>query len=219
MSDTEPMTATIAGLAEALKPFAVFSANVDDNGWSSSIHREAISTWFGPSDFLRARAAADVLQSLAGRGGEKAEPVQTYYTEGKDADWFEALEDAEFAKRASYAAMDIVDGDFANVENYIPVTAILSGAADRIRRLLAANPSTVEPVRVTELSWIDEGNGLARAKTAFGFSYFVSHRTNMWLGPQDDWLVAEGDPTDAAQEHYSNAFRSALQQPDGAAKP
>jgi len=79
-------------------------------------------------------------------GGSEAVEVKapirgpTYYTEGKDADWFEQLDDTEFAKRASYAAMDIVDGDFARIEDYIPVVAILGGAADRIRRLLAAAP-------------------------------------------------------------------------------
>jgi len=41
----------------AILPFAEFATNVDDDGWTSAIHREPISTWFGPSDF---RAAAKV---------------------------------------------------------------------------------------------------------------------------------------------------------------
>ena len=42
---------------EALEPFATFGErNVDENGWKSNIHREQISTWFGPSDFRRARS-------------------------------------------------------------------------------------------------------------------------------------------------------------------
>lgn len=41
----------------AILPFAEFATNVDDDGWTSTIHREPISTWFGPSDF---RAAAKV---------------------------------------------------------------------------------------------------------------------------------------------------------------
>ena len=37
---------------EALEPFAQFARdNIDDEGWTSNIHRESISTWFGPSDF------------------------------------------------------------------------------------------------------------------------------------------------------------------------
>lgn len=46
----------IAELREALNPFSDFGKNVDDNGWTSNIHREPISTWFGPSDFRIARA-------------------------------------------------------------------------------------------------------------------------------------------------------------------
>jgi hypothetical protein len=36
----------------ALEPFLRFAEqNTDENGWLSSIHRESISTWFGPSEF------------------------------------------------------------------------------------------------------------------------------------------------------------------------
>lgn len=38
-----------------LQPFADFAENVDEEGWTSNIHRESVSCWFGPSDF---RAAA-----------------------------------------------------------------------------------------------------------------------------------------------------------------
>lgn len=44
-------------MREALTPFAEFGKHVDENGWTSNIHRERISDWFGPSDFYRARAA------------------------------------------------------------------------------------------------------------------------------------------------------------------
>lgn len=40
---------------EALKPFGDFGwDNTDTDGWTNTIHREAISEWFGPSDFRRA---------------------------------------------------------------------------------------------------------------------------------------------------------------------
>lgn len=42
----------------ALRPFSDFAVNVDEVGWTSNIHRERISDWFGPSDFLIARAPA-----------------------------------------------------------------------------------------------------------------------------------------------------------------
>src|SRR5260370_28838266 len=39
----------------ALEPFATFAANnTDENGWTSTVHREQISTWFGPSEFRAA---------------------------------------------------------------------------------------------------------------------------------------------------------------------
>lgn len=46
-------------LEAALEPFGSshVADNVDDDGWTSNIHREGISTWFGPSDFRAARQA------------------------------------------------------------------------------------------------------------------------------------------------------------------
>ena len=38
-------------LESAIRPFVEFASNTDENGWTSNIHREPISTWFGPSDF------------------------------------------------------------------------------------------------------------------------------------------------------------------------
>jgi outer membrane murein-binding lipoprotein Lpp len=52
----------------ALKPFAMFGAQwTDEGGWTSNIHREAISTWFGPSDLRR---AAEIVSRHAKTGGE-----------------------------------------------------------------------------------------------------------------------------------------------------
>jgi hypothetical protein len=51
------MAGEMDALRRALEPFVSFSENVDADGWTSSIHREQISTWFGPSDFRRAREA------------------------------------------------------------------------------------------------------------------------------------------------------------------
>jgi hypothetical protein len=52
-------------LREALLPFAQFAVNTDENGWLSNIHREAISTWFGPTAFREADAALNSSQSEA----------------------------------------------------------------------------------------------------------------------------------------------------------
>ena len=44
----------IEDLEAALRPFAEFACWVDESGWTSTIHREPISAWFGPSDFREA---------------------------------------------------------------------------------------------------------------------------------------------------------------------
>lgn len=51
------MAGKMDALRSALEPFATFAENVDTNGWTSDIHRERISVWFGPSDFRRAKEA------------------------------------------------------------------------------------------------------------------------------------------------------------------
>lgn len=50
----------IAKLKAALQPFAEFALDtVVDDGWGNNTHRESISTWFGPSDFINALKALD----------------------------------------------------------------------------------------------------------------------------------------------------------------
>lgn len=61
----EAAEAKLAQAVEALEPFADFAEWTDDEGWTCNIHREAISVWFGPSDFRRARSAS-------ARGGSNA---------------------------------------------------------------------------------------------------------------------------------------------------
>jgi hypothetical protein len=56
-AENDRLSAELVEARKELEPFATFAANVDENGWTSNIHREQISTWFGPSDFRRARAA------------------------------------------------------------------------------------------------------------------------------------------------------------------
>jgi len=60
---TDPRT---KALEEALRPFAAFADNVDQDGWTSNIHREGISVWFGPSDFRAAQAALSPVQAVKG---------------------------------------------------------------------------------------------------------------------------------------------------------
>lgn len=53
----EKQAERIERLEKALRPFAAFAENVDEQGWTSNIHREGVSVWFGPSDFREARQA------------------------------------------------------------------------------------------------------------------------------------------------------------------
>ncbi len=69
------------------------------------------------------------------------EPValeRTYYTEGKDCPFYEALSDKEFAWEATKMAQDLADMDTRELEEILPFVGVLSLAADRIERL--ANP-------------------------------------------------------------------------------
>lgn len=53
----------LAKAAEALEPFAEFAdGTVDEIGWTDARPRERISTWFGPSDFRRARTAYTTIR-------------------------------------------------------------------------------------------------------------------------------------------------------------
>lgn len=51
--------ARIARLEKALATFAEFAIWTDESGWTSTIHKEPISVWFGPSDFREAKEAYD----------------------------------------------------------------------------------------------------------------------------------------------------------------
>ncbi len=50
----------IVKLKSALRPFAEFAmTSVVDDSWGNNIHKESISTWFGPSDFVSAAKALE----------------------------------------------------------------------------------------------------------------------------------------------------------------
>jgi hypothetical protein len=75
----------IKRLIVALKPFSDFAINVEfdgdlnTNAWKSRIHRESISTWFGPSDFAYAAFAvgdtSDRLSAISASPKPEAEPI------------------------------------------------------------------------------------------------------------------------------------------------
>ena len=54
----------IARLKAALQPFAEFALdNIANDAWANNTHRESISTWFGPSDFVNALRALEQYAS------------------------------------------------------------------------------------------------------------------------------------------------------------
>lgn len=99
---------------------------------SLSEGREVCRVW-------REQDARAIAAALAEPAGE-AEPVaETYYTKGKDADWVEALSDKDLAWALTCASQDLNDSD-ENVSRWMPVTAFLSVASDRIKALTATPP-------------------------------------------------------------------------------
>lgn len=78
---------------------------------------------------------------------DEDDEAQTYYREGRDAAWFEKLSDEDFAYRLMRASHDLADANIEAVECWIPIQAIVSLAADRIRKLIDAKAvATGEPV-------------------------------------------------------------------------
>jgi hypothetical protein len=68
----------VAELYAALKPFQIFAeAHIDICGWTSNIHREAISYWFGPSEFIAVLKATGTKPPIEEPQGDDPTPEQT----------------------------------------------------------------------------------------------------------------------------------------------
>lgn len=64
---------------------------------------------------------------------------ETYYTKGKDAEWFEGLSDKEFAWEATCLAQDLNDTGLGDdLDRWCPFQAVISDAASRIERLTSS---------------------------------------------------------------------------------
>lgn len=104
---------------------------VDDVTYTPNEAQEIISGWID-----RAKRADEVaaLASSPAQVEAKDAPGETYYAKGKDAEWVETLSDKDLAWALTCAAQDINDSD-DNVSTWMPVSAFLSVAADRIAAL------------------------------------------------------------------------------------
>jgi hypothetical protein len=107
----------------ALEPFVRFAEqNTDENGWRSDIHRERISTWFGPSEF---RALLDL----------RAQPVKEHdaiYLRG----WNEGVE------RAAELLED--EGSSTSAEK---IKALLDGRSQPVSERLYTQAECVEALK------------------------------------------------------------------------
>lgn len=93
-----------------------------------------------------------VMRALTASASEP-EPValeRSYYTEGKDCPFYEALSDKEFVWEATKMAQDLADMDTRELEKILPFVGVLALAADRIERL--ANPGPTPDVAVEALA-------------------------------------------------------------------
>lgn len=119
------------GDRERPKPAELVAADAPDRIWiddrgmwtpSPSIGAGDGSDGFGPfPEYVRVASAQG----------------PTYYTDGKNAEWFEALDDQKFVWEVSKMAMDLADMDTRGLEDVVPFIGVLSDAASRIERLMA----------------------------------------------------------------------------------
>lgn len=105
----------------------------------ASLLRETISEDI-PTDTLLFETASRLTTQfcVAFRYGDD-DDHPTYYKEGRDAEWFEKLNDEDFAYRLMRASHDLADSNIESVECWIPIQAIVSLAADRMKKLIDAN--------------------------------------------------------------------------------
>ena len=67
---------------------------------------------------------------------------ETYYSKGKDANWLAALSDEDLAEAVCFAAQDLSDTGLGDdLDKWMPFQAMMSIAADRIKKLITAQPS------------------------------------------------------------------------------
>ncbi len=87
----EDLKAAIEGLKSGAQPFTTFSENVEVDehgtpGWTSKIHRDTISTWFGPSDFHKLAEAAK--KAPASPSLPKHPTIRAFNWEFNEDEWF-----------------------------------------------------------------------------------------------------------------------------------
>ena len=105
---------------------------------------EAVLVADTPAVKILSREQSDRLLSECGYESKAATPARdcqpgegdlTYYVEGKNAEYFEKLNNAAFAWQITRASQDIVDNNFGPIEEWMPITAMLDSAANRIKAL------------------------------------------------------------------------------------
>lgn len=102
------------------------------------------------------RAALEAAALVASPPPSGAVEAETYYTKGKDAEYFEMLSDKDFAWEATKMAQDLADMDTRGLEDILPFVGVLSVAASRIAALTATTPATADGWREDRLPTHEE---------------------------------------------------------------
>ena len=81
---------------------------------------------------------------------------ETYYSKGKDANWLAALSDEDLAEAVCFAAQDLNDTGLGDdLDKWMPFQAMMSIAADRIKKLITAQPSVSDAPPATQVTATD----------------------------------------------------------------
>lgn len=123
--------------------------------------RDAGGIWVKESDLAAARAEIERMtkerdEARAQVAAALAHPPQpsvsvscpaptpddeTYYSKGKDANWLAALSDEDLAEAVCFAAQDLNDTGLGDdLDKWMPFQAMMCIAADRIKKLITAQP-------------------------------------------------------------------------------
>ena len=94
---------------------------------------------------------------------------ETYYSKGKDANWLAGLSDEDLAEAVCFAAQDLNDTGLGDdLDKWMPFQAMMCIAADRIKKLITAQPSVSDAQSALEAYGRDKmWQGMMRAAALF----------------------------------------------------
>ena len=119
---------------------------------------------------------------------------ETYYSKGKDANWLAALSDEDLAEAVCFAAQDLNDTGLGDdLDKWMPFQAMMSIAADRINKLITAQPSVSDAQSALE--------AYGREKVREGMQRAAEVARECWNDP----------PCEADAEYIPNAILAEME--------